>query len=428
MTDAKPKDSSEQEFKLEPDTELRFEVENPDNKSEKVVLELKSGHAEIFGTELVKDKQYFFCSGAKVAVFTWHGCTLELKGKTDVAYVAKETPMVMYLNVHAALEEVRKNSEAEGKRGPIAMIVGPTDVGKSTLCKILLNYAVRATRRPIFVDLDVGQGQISVPGTIGALLVERPSGVDEGFSQLAPLVYHYGHNNPGANTALYNTVVTSLGEVTMDRMRSNKKANHSGAIINTCGWVKGDGYHQILHIAQAFEADVILVLDQERLYNELVRDMPDSVRTVFLPKSGGVVERTSKSRIDSRDARVREYFYGTKTNLYPHSFDVKFSDVRIYKIGAPSLPDSCMPLGMKAEDNMTKLVQVTPGMSVLNHLLAVSFATGVEEDVIRTNVAGFVCVTEVDMDRQTMTVLSPQPRPLPQTLLLLSEIQFMDSH
>jgi len=35
----------------------------------------------------------------------------------------------------------------ETTRGPITMIVGPTDVGKSTLCKILLNYAVRMGRR-----------------------------------------------------------------------------------------------------------------------------------------------------------------------------------------------------------------------------------------------------------------------------------------
>lgn len=50
------------------------------------------------------------------------------------------------------------------------MVVGPTDVGKSTLCRILLNYSVRMNalgRRPIFVDLDPDQGQISVPGTIG---------------------------------------------------------------------------------------------------------------------------------------------------------------------------------------------------------------------------------------------------------------------
>lgn len=74
-----------------------------------------------------------------------------------------------------------------------------------------------------------------------------------------------------------------------------------------------------------------------------------------------VVERSKKNRSESRDFRVKEYFYGLRTPLYPHSFDVRFSDVRIYKIGAPSLPDSCMPLGMKAEDNKTKLVQVQPG-------------------------------------------------------------------
>jgi polyribonucleotide 5'-hydroxyl-kinase len=65
-------------------------------------------------------------------------------------------------------------------------------------------------------------------------------------------------------------------------------ANVSGVIINTCGWVKGDGYKQLTHVAQAFEVDIILVLDQERLYNELVRDMPTFVKVVFLPKNGGV--------------------------------------------------------------------------------------------------------------------------------------------
>ncbi|XP_046387891.1 protein CLP1 homolog [Ischnura elegans] len=424
MSEEKDKDSNVQEFKLEPDTELRFEVES----KHEVSLELKTGMAEVFGTELVKGKAYVFTSGAKIAVFTWQGCTVELKGKTDVVYIAKETPMIMYLNAHAALEQLRRKAEGEGGRGPIAMVVGPTDVGKSTICRLLLNYAVRMGRRPVFVDLDVGQGQISVPGTIGALLVERPATVEEGFSQQAPLVYHYGHKSPGNNPALYNMLVSRLAEVIQERMSSNRKANASGVIINTCGWVKGDGYRQLTHVAQAFEVDVILVLDQERLFNELVRDMPSFVKVVFLPKSGGVVERSQATRAEARDSRVKEYFYGLRSRLYPHSFDVRFSDVRVCKIGAPSLPDSCMPLGMKAEDNMTKLVSVTPGTNLLHHLLAVSFAASLDEDVIQSNVAGFVCVTNVDMERQLMTVLSPQPRPLPKTLLLLSDIQFMDSH
>ena len=41
------------------------------------------------------------------------------------------------------------------------MVVGPTDVGKSTLCRLLVNYAARLGRAPVLVDLDVGQVGIS---------------------------------------------------------------------------------------------------------------------------------------------------------------------------------------------------------------------------------------------------------------------------
>ena len=94
-----------------------------------------------------------------------------------------EQILTRYLNTHAALEQLRqKAEEARGKenaRGPICMLVsfvvlsmanghglltfadllqvGPTDVGKSTVCRLLLNYAVRLGRKPIYVDLDVGQ-------------------------------------------------------------------------------------------------------------------------------------------------------------------------------------------------------------------------------------------------------------------------------
>ncbi len=39
-----------------------------------------------------------------------------------------------------------------------AQVVGPTDSGKSSLARILLNYAVRAGWAPTAVDLDIGAG------------------------------------------------------------------------------------------------------------------------------------------------------------------------------------------------------------------------------------------------------------------------------
>ncbi len=35
-------------------------------------------------------------------------------------------------------------------------VVGPTDVGKSSLCKLLLNWAVRQGAAPTLVELDIG--------------------------------------------------------------------------------------------------------------------------------------------------------------------------------------------------------------------------------------------------------------------------------
>lgn len=81
-----------------------------------------------------------------------------------------------------------------------------------------------------------------------------------------------------------------------------------------------------------------------------------------------VVERTQSMRASARDDRIREYYYGLHTKYHPHSFEVKMSHLQIYKIGAPALPDSCMPADMKVDDHMTKLVPVEPGNLCLDPL------------------------------------------------------------
>lgn len=178
----------------------------------------------MFGTELVKKKKYEFGVGAKVAIFTYHGCVLHVSGKTDVSYISKETPMVQYLNCHSALEQLREQAEEKDERGPVAMVVGPMDVGKSTLCRILLNYAVRLGRRPLYTDTDVGQGALSIPGTIGTILIERPASIEDGFSQTAPLIYHFGYKSPSGNSTLYKVVISKMADVILESMNVNKRS------------------------------------------------------------------------------------------------------------------------------------------------------------------------------------------------------------
>lgn len=53
--------------------------------------------------------------------------------------------------------------------------------------------------------------------------MERPATVEEGFSQQAPLVYHFGHKSPNDNIDLFNIITSKLAEVISERMEINKK-------------------------------------------------------------------------------------------------------------------------------------------------------------------------------------------------------------
>jgi len=410
-------------FTLTQDEELRIEVAS----GSEAKLIIHDGQAEIFGTELVKNKPYVFAAGVKAAIFTWHGCSIEVTGELEVCYVSSETPMVVYLNVHMALEQIRTKLDKEDGLviGPKVMICGPENVGKSTLSRILLNYCVRMGRRPIYVDLDCGQGSIAVPGTLGALLVERPADAEEGFLLQTPLVYNYGNPSPSENVNLYNALVDEMSASVFKHFKRNRKAAVSGCIINTCGWVTGTGFKLLLNVVEAFHVDVILVLDQERVFNDFKTKLGDSVQCVHLPKSGGVFERSTAQRRHYRDEKIHEYFYGGRTPLYPHVFDVKFDEVKIFKIGAPEVPESCLPLGMAPEDSSLTIITVAPGPELLHSLCAVSNATA-EDTITKTNAAGFVVISNVDMEGECFTVLSPAPRPLPKEFLVLTDIKYMD--
>jgi polyribonucleotide 5'-hydroxyl-kinase len=79
---------------------------------------------------------------------------LEVKGTFLVEYTANETPMTSYLNTHLALEQLRQKARKEQGEGPRVLVVGPHDVGKTSLCKILVSYSLRQGGNPIYVSLD----------------------------------------------------------------------------------------------------------------------------------------------------------------------------------------------------------------------------------------------------------------------------------
>lgn len=80
----------------------------------------------------------------KFAIFTWHGCRLRLIGNATIYLSPTETPMPQYLAAHGQINRRRNRCCAEKTIGPIVLVAGGANSGKTTLCKILLNYAVKS--------------------------------------------------------------------------------------------------------------------------------------------------------------------------------------------------------------------------------------------------------------------------------------------
>ncbi|XLS98473.1 hypothetical protein HN51_041208, partial [Arachis hypogaea] len=178
-----------------------------------------------------------------------------------------ETPMVSYVNVQAILEAKRtcdkasSSGDSESSQGPRVIVVGPTDSGKTA----------KQGSKPTFVDLDIGQGSITIPGCIAATPIEMPIDPVEGITLEMPLVYFFGHTTPSQGT------------------RADAREIISWKSRISC-FGHGDKYHGLLlHAIRTLKANVVL----EKLYS-MLRDVLNGepkVDVVKLQTSGGVVSR-----------------------------------------------------------------------------------------------------------------------------------------
>ncbi|CAM0946097.1 unnamed protein product [Alopecurus aequalis] len=421
------------QFKLDPQSELRVEV-LPDAP---LRVRLVSGTAEIFGTELPPEGWVPVPPRSKIAIFTWHGATVELDGVCESEYTSDETPMVIYVNTHAILDARRgaaraataQGGDLQASQGPRVIVVGPSDSGKSTLCKMLLSWAAKQGWKPTYVDLDIGQGSITIPGCISATPIEKPIDIVDGIPLEMPLAYFYGHPNPSINPDVYKALMKELAQTLETQFSGNAESRAAGMVINTMGWVEGLGYELLLNAIETSKADVVLVLGQEKLWKMLkdaVRSKPN-INVIKLHKSEGVVPRNSKYRQKTRSFRIKEYFYGIANDLAPHSNIVNFSDVSVYKIGSGhQAPRSALPIGAEPVADPTRLVAVNISTDMVHTVLAVSYAKEPDE-IISSNVAGFIHVTDVDIQRKKLTYIAPCPGDLPSRLLIASSLTWYEA-
>ncbi|ORY85681.1 Pre-mRNA cleavage complex II protein Clp1-domain-containing protein [Protomyces lactucae-debilis] len=427
--------------RLERGQEYRFEVDF----DARIDISLRSGHAEIFGTEITVGPTYSF-TGAKGAVYSWQGCELEIKGTPSASYISDESPMMAYLNCHFALARLREEAGQSEAGGPRVLVIGPDDAGKTSLIKILASYAIKQGHQPLLVNLDPREGMSTVPGTLSAMPLTSVLDVVDGFgnatttgmTELAPripLSYCFGSDSPTNNVKYYKLLMSRLASAAASRATKDAAQRQGGMLIDSSGLIdQTKGYDLIQAAVSEFNVNVIITLDSERLYSDMSRkyDGKDGLSVLKLPKSGGVVGRDSAFVRGQQQAAFRKYFNGdARQALSPFSLSVQFSDLKLKQVeeAGVGVNHSLLPIGAEQQTSSNAHVATCEPSSLLLH----SMITMVQaeshdsaEVVSQSSVLCHLVVTDVDDAKQKMTLLCPFQGRLPNKALIATSFKFLD--
>lgn len=355
----------------------------------------------MLGVELLQARPVVLPPGQSRPVFTFHGAVVRVEpaSSCEDAYVADESTFPALAAVNSRLEARRAlargtvgglpadtasaaagSADKAAPLGPVVVVAGPVNAGKSTAVATLAAWACRRGWSPTVVDLDPGQGDLCPPASVSAAPVDRIGLAASGGWEthaLPILSYPVGTTNLGEAAPLFKAACASLAAAVQARASAGAPAGSaSGAIVNTCGWVDKLGYTLLCHVIETFNADVVLVLGDDALFARLSRDLPaiappptpeqvaaagaaavpvsgpTRVALVKLPVSGGARRREPSERQAARAGRIREYFYGPPVAppaapagasaappaapeplLSPLSTTLSFDSVRLVKVG-----------------------------------------------------------------------------------------------
>lgn len=369
---------------------------------------LLEGKASVFGCPMRQYTAYTFQrTGVSVAALSAQ-VRVEVNGDFQAAVVPSDTAAAA---IHASLDASRVAAASAGSSGPVVLVTGAVDTGKSTLCSYLVNRAVAqetpaADRPPMavsLVDVDVGQSGITCPGTIATTFVRECPEPDEDLVAAVPLTFFFGDK----------TVTPATQERYLDMCSDVKRCldlvgeQHTefatgGTIINTMGWIEGLGLQLVTQLVDVMRVtDVVVTGSNPELAAKLRQVTQLSARRVALheyPANTNIFARKSAVRSAARSARIHRYFCGTEQwPLSPVRLVVQVADVQLVDAV------SCKP--------------VQPSDIAPLTLCAVSHAASADASA-KANVAGFVVV--LDVAPTCIVVLAPAPGPLPSNVLLVS--------
>ncbi|MDH5202676.1 MAG: Clp1/GlmU family protein [Nitrospirota bacterium] len=182
-----------------------------------------------------------------------------------------------------------------------AILIGATDSGKSTLTRYLIEKLVSRDSVTSFVDSDIGQSSLGIPGTISMKIFGKAEDIED-FS--ADNIFFVGSLNPAKNIPLMIDGTK--------KMVNNARKYTELILVDTTGLIYGE-YGKALKIGKirALTPQHIFAIQR---YDELehILTMIEDIKIHRIEASQMVKKRSRETRIRYRKKRFDEYFDKTK--------------------------------------------------------------------------------------------------------------------
>lgn len=185
----------------------------------------------------------------------------------------------------------------------VVLVIGSTDVGKTTFCRFLADSAIDQGLKTAFVDADVGQSQIGPPTTIGMKSL-APESSPVQFNGIADHLYFVGDLSPRGH---YLEVLTGI-RLMVDRAR---ETDADFIIIDTTGYVH-DARAVTLkqHKIELIRPNHVVCIGRSSELGQITAcySQQDWLNIHYLLPHRNVRSKSSKARSRYRKAQFDAYF------------------------------------------------------------------------------------------------------------------------
>jgi energy-coupling factor transporter ATP-binding protein EcfA2 len=394
--------------------ELRFLM----NEGDSVTLEVTDGVALHHGWHLPGRSPVIFAD-QPFPISTVLGCHVRFSGKFVSYYT---TPY----DVPAIVDHIRDRVNSSAPPSPVVFVVGAPGVGKTSLCKLLVNtiLAIDGRRHAFYVNADPSQAAFVPPGCLGTVPISQPVN-NRGFPLTDPLCYFYGALElEEERQPLFIDQLTELNHHLQTRRK--QFALLDGGVVIDFPAVTSKCVQDTLESAiELFQTTNIVVMADDRLALSLRRKFP-KIQLEKLTVMPGAAPLSAETKAVIRRNDTRRYFYGdAEAQLSPTTYFIGKGQVDLFSLGPLDvLAKGLLPIAMETPD--PKVASPVAFTAMLEGIIMAVVKTSLKSEIWKQNVLGFLHACGAPNEEKQLPVLMPTHGLLPSKTVIVSRVKWSD--